>query len=155
MDKETTFRKTAAGLAAIANRHQGLTPRERALLILIDGKHTAGELTTLGGANGHTEQILQTLLAQGFIEAGPQARGAATEPTGPAMPLAQARGLAVRRLTDLLGPGADEICMRLEAVRSPHEFRALVRRVGATLRNVVGAQRAEQFVTELENIRTT
>lgn len=157
MDPDKLYRKTAAGSDAIATRHAALVPRERSLLILVDGKRSAGELARLGAGAGDAADVLATLLAQGFIEAVPgqaavaAARPAANEP----FPLAKARTLAVRRLNDLLGPSATDLCMRLEATHTPQEFRTAVRRVEAALREVVGPQRAAQFVSEVENPRAT
>lgn len=154
MDKETIYRKTAAGADAIATRHAALGPRQRSLLILVDGRRNAGELATLVTAGGDAGELLQGLLAQGFIEPLPAARAAAAPASPeakPAMPLAQARSLAVRRLNDMLGPSATDLCLRLEAARSVQEFRATLRRTESTLRNIVGNQRAADFVSELED----
>jgi len=155
MDKETIYRKTAAGADAIATRHAALGPRQRSLLILVDGRRDAGELAVLGAACGDAEELLRGLFAQGFIEPLP-ARAPAPAPVAaakPAISLAQARSLAVRRLTDLLGPGATDLCLRLEATHDANEFRAAVRRVEAALREVVGPQRAAEFLSEVENLR--
>lgn len=156
MDKETIYRKTAAGADAIATRHAALGPRQRSLLILVDGRRNAGELATLVAAGGDAGDLLQGLLAQGFIEPLPAARAAAAPASPeakPAMPLAQARSLAVRRLNDMLGPSATDLCLRLEAAHDAHEFLIAVRRIEAALREVVGPQRAAQFLSEVENVR--
>jgi hypothetical protein len=154
MDMATMYRKTSHGSDAIAHRHPALGPRLRSLLILVDGRRSVAELAALGAACGNTEELLRVLLAHGFIEplAAPATPAVPATATA-AVPLAQARTLAVRRLTDLLGPSATDLCLRLEATDSVPEFRIAVRRVEATLREVVGPQRAAQFVSEVENLR--
>lgn len=163
MDKDTTYRKTSSGVEAIAARNPALSQRQRSLLILVDGKRTGRELATLASGFGEVEDLLQPLLDQGFIEplahSKPAATAAATA-TAPAeakagTPFKQVRTVAVRRLNDLLGPGADELCIKLEAARNVDEFRAELKRVEAILRQVVGTQRAEQFITEVENLRAS
>lgn len=152
MDMETIYRKTGTGVDAIATRHAALAPRQRSLLILVDGRRTAGELATLGAGCGDPEELLQALLAQGYIE--PVPRPMAATPAAPeVLPLAQARTLAVRRLNELLGPGATDLCLRLEATHSAQEFRTAMRRAEAALREVLGPQRAAQFVQEVESLR--
>jgi hypothetical protein len=170
---ETTYRKTASGTDAIAVRHPALTPRQRSMLILMDGRRTDRELATLTSALGDTEELLQALLNLGFIEAVTSPRKSASLPAptasntpspaaassdlGAAMaaPLSKARSFASRRLNDLLGPAAAELCMKLEAARTKEEFRDALRRVEIILREVVGAKRAEQYVSEVENLRAS
>jgi hypothetical protein len=166
VDKDTRYRKTGSGMDAIATRHPGLPARQRSLLILVDGRRTAGELAVLTAAFGDTQELLQALLGQGFIEVVEQVHAVPSRPAplapaparqvdGEAVPLAKARSLASRRLIDLLGPGASELCMKLEATRTAEEFRGTLRRVEGILREVVGSQRAAQFVTEVESLRAS
>ncbi|HEY0825460.1 MAG TPA: hypothetical protein VGD76_16855 [Ramlibacter sp.] len=161
MDKDTAYRKTTSGVDAIAARNPALTQRQRSLLILVDGRRSAKELATLASGFGDVEELLQPLLEHGFIEPIGQRKAAHGAGTGgPAdpkagTPYAQVRSLAVRRLNDLLGPGAADLCIRLESARNVDEFRAALRRVEGILRQVLGGQRAEQFITEVENLRAS
>lgn len=162
MDKDTTYRKTPSGTEAIAARNPALSQRHRSLLILVDGRRSARELASLASGFGDIEELLQPLLNQGFIEpvapGRPATAAGARAPTaGPKAPLAfaQARTVAVHRLTDLLGPSASDLCINLEAARSAEEFRAALKRVENILREVVGAQRATQFVAEVEGVRAS
>jgi len=162
MDKDTTYRKTTSGSEAIAARHPGLSQRHRSLLILVDGRRNTRELATLASGFGDVEELLQPLLNQGFIEpiverkpaAATATASTATGPKAPA-PFLQARSVAVRRLTDLLGPSAETLCIKLEAARSAEEFRAALKRVEAILREAVGAQRAAQFLSEVDSVRAS
>lgn len=161
MDKDTTYRKTTSGSEAIAARHPGLSQRHRSLLILVDGRRNTRELATLASGFGDVEELLQPLLNQGFIEPVADRKPAATAATpatpagAKAAPFVQARSVAVRRLTDLLGPSAETLCIKLEAARSADEFRAALKRVEAILREAVGAQRAAQFLSEVDSVRAS
>jgi len=155
LDKDTVYRKTARGTEALAVRHGGLAPRQRALLILVDGRRIGQELASLGAACGDVEELMQTLLAEGYVE-GVAVAAAASEPrrssaAGTPLTLAKIRNQAVRRLTDMLGPHATELCLRLETAQSVQEFRATLRRIEAPLRQVVGTQRAAAFVNDLHD----
>lgn len=160
MDSETVYRKTPLGAEAIAKRDAALVPRERSLLIMIDGHRPVGELAALG----NVEEILQVLLARGLIEAVPSKRAgppqaaapdaAAARPAAPeplAFPAAQR--LAVRRLNDLLGPQATDLCLRLEKARTAQEFAAMVRQTEAALRQALGPQAASRFLQEFGKVR--
>ena len=154
LDKDTVYRKTVRGTEALAARHHGgLTPRQRSLLILVDGRRDGEELATLGAACGDVGELMQALLAEGYVEVAERAAAPAETRracAAPALTLAQARSQAVRRLTDLLGPNATDLCLRLEAAQSLQEFRATLRRTETTLRQVVGKQRAADYVSELD-----
>lgn len=196
LDKSATYHKSAKGAEAIATRQQsGLTPRQRSMLILVDGRRSYAELARLARVLGDPEQLLAQLSTEGYIEAGPPRAGPPTAPaplfdsdaldatwgylsgpvpldSGPvpldsmpqpldsapgalvtpaarAVSLDQAKTAAVARLKDLLGPEADDLCVRLEAAASPQEFRAAVRRTEAVLRAVVGPELAAQFLSEV------
>lgn len=155
LDKDSIYRKTARGTEALAVRQGGLTPRQRSLLILVDGRRDGQELATLGAACGDVAELMQALLAEGYVEpvaAAPAPAEARRSGSGAAsLTLAQARSQAVRRLTDMLGPNATDLCLRLESARSVQEFRATLRRTEATLRQVVGNQRAADFIGDLED----
>jgi hypothetical protein len=174
LDQTATYRKTAAGAQAIASRPAGLTPRQRSMLILVDGRRGWGELARLAQMLGDPAQLLEQLLQQGLIESarpGPASEPAAPAPSlessagsatarpaplGPTelrVPLQRAQQFAVERLSDLLGPAGEDLCAKLQATRSPQEFRASVRRTETVLRALVGPELAAQFTREVENLR--
>ena len=161
MDQDVIYRKTAPGLEAIATRSPALGPRERSLLIMVDGRRKVAELNAIGNAG----ELLPALLAKGFIEPVTPA-GAAYDPTQPAplegipapkapQPLSvqAAQRLAVRRLTDLLGPSATDLCLRVEKARTAPELVAALRHVEGTLRQVLGAPAAARFIQEVGRIQ--
>lgn len=59
--------KTPAGLAALKDRHGGLTPRQRAAFILFDGKRATDEVLAATAAMGITPEDVQAMLAQGLL----------------------------------------------------------------------------------------
>jgi hypothetical protein len=63
----TIFDKTDKGRDEIATRQYHLAPRLRTLLLLVDGKHTAGELLAKIASLGVTEASIAELLDNGFI----------------------------------------------------------------------------------------
>jgi hypothetical protein len=155
------YQKTAKGSEAIATRQHGLSPKARSLLILIDGKRSVEALCKLsGGALAEAEAFLRSLLDSGCIAqaaASPRAPAAsvATPPTRPApdgaapVSLADAQRYAVRRLTDLLGPNADDMCLRLEASRNAAEFQAVLARAEDMVRQLRGAAAAAEFASKM------
>lgn len=160
LDKDIVYRKTQRGVDALAIRQGGLTPRQRSLLILVDGRRNGQELATLGAACGEVAELLNAMLTEGYVErlgtapAAVEARRATAAPApAPApLPLAQVRIQAVRRLNDMLGPAAVDMCLRLEKAQSLQEFRATLHRVEASLGQVVGSQRAAAFVSDMEKL---
>jgi hypothetical protein len=76
------FDKTDKGREEIATRKYRLAPRQRTLLLLVDGKHGTEELLGKLAGIGVNEQSMAELLDNGFICAMPS--GAAQPPAEPA-----------------------------------------------------------------------
>jgi len=184
MDNKTQFRKSAKGSEAIAKRLYGLAPKQRSLLILIDGKRSVEDLAKMSAMFGDTMQLLAELEGGGFIEAdtaaAPVAPGvpamaampavaaasssvtaaafappADSAPEAPAgkVSLAEAKRFAVRKLTDLMGPMADSLCMRLESARNVEEYNAMIARIESILRETRGMNVAAGFTLSLADHR--
>lgn len=62
------FRKSALGTATFTKQNSGLTPSQRALLIMVDGKRSASDLRRFGGAFGDVNRVLRELYELGLIE---------------------------------------------------------------------------------------
>jgi hypothetical protein len=163
-DQTATYHKSALGAEAIATRSGALSPKLRSMLILIDGKRGFEELAKLGAMFGDPEQLMVQLAEQNLIEpvAGTAAaphRGATVPDTGPdsttttitRVSLREAQRFAVRQLTDMLGPAGEDLCMRIEATRTPQEFLVAIRKAEAMLRQFGSAERAERFATQMES----
>jgi hypothetical protein len=161
VQKNLVYHKSAKGTEAIATRQHGLGPKLRSMLIMIDGKRGFDELARLSTMLGDTEELLGQLLDQGFIEpvAGPPppaaaqpATASAPAPLAPAkaVSLAEAQRFVSRRLTDLLGPNADELCLRIEGARNLKDFQAAVTRAEGILRQYKSAQTAAEFAADVQ-----
>lgn len=158
--KNVVYRKSAKGSEAIATRQHGLAPKLRSILILIDGKRSFDELERLSSMLGDTEQLLGQLLEQGLIEPGAVAAPApavtsapvplAAASGKPAITLADAQRFVVRRLTDILGPNADELCLRIEATRNPRDLHTAVARAEGILRQYVSSNVAAEFMADAQ-----
>jgi hypothetical protein len=159
------YHKSAKGAEAIATRQHGLSPKQRSMLIMVDGKHSVEELVPLAQMLGNTEELLGQLLDQGFIEPGgsvssapaplasaPAALSPAAAPThGPGLTLVEAQRFVSRRLTDLLGPNAEELCLRIEGTKNVHDFQVAVARAEGMLRQFRSAHVAEEFAAEVRS----
>lgn len=160
IQKNRVYHKSAKGTEAIATRQHGLGPKLRSMLILIDGKRGFDELVRLSHMLGDTEELLGQLLEQGFIEpiAGPAPAPAASGSTSAPAPLAAAAPISLidaqrfvsRRLTDLLGPNAEELCLRIEAARNVHDFQVAVSRAEGILRQYKSAHTAAEFAADVQ-----
>jgi hypothetical protein len=160
----TLFRKTAKGQNEIETRAHRLTPRLRALLILVDGRRDAVALAALVQ---QADALLAELLAQGFVEALPEPEPAppppapVPRPAAPAAPTAPAatpvargsdfdtlRRSAVRALNDELGPAAEMLSIRLERSRSMAELRPLLVQAAQAVANMRGRAAAEAYAAK-------
>ncbi len=150
-------RKTAKGLAEIETRAHRLPPRLRSALILVDGKRSDEELAKM--VLQDPDGTLKALAEGGFIEAfegpaPPPPRAAPTRPAAPAPTPAptmaapsfeQTRKEAVRALTDLVGPMAEAVALRMEKARSAEELRPLLTLRMQIIANTRGRQMAADY----------
>lgn len=99
-----SYRKTDKGQAVIQQRLPGLTPRQRTLLLLCDGKRPTTELLQATAGLGCDEGDLAALLQQGCVEVVVLATPA--PPPSRPVPVAAApaaESAAVRRTDPLAG----------------------------------------------------
>lgn len=80
---ETVYTKTPAGQREITDRQLRLHPRLRSLLVLIDGRHRAGELLQTLSAIGITEASFEELERHGLVAASAASTPAPIEESGP------------------------------------------------------------------------
>ena len=158
--KDGIYRKSAKGSEAITNRQHGLAPKLRSTLILVDGKRSFPEIARLATALGDAEQHLTQLLDDGFIEeavAPPASAAPAPSLVGneavATTSLPEARRFAVRRLTDVLGPTAEDLCLRIESARTPQEYLTAIARAETLVRELRGQETAASFAADLQSHR--
>jgi hypothetical protein len=65
------FRKTALGVATFTKQVTGLSASQRALLIMIDGKRSAGDLRRFAATFGDVNRLLRELYDAGMVELDP------------------------------------------------------------------------------------
>ena len=119
----------------------------------------ADELARLSATPAELQQSFAQLLALGMIEPLPPPATAATAPVGtPAaaaaptriVTLAEAQRAAVRGLTNLLGPTADDLCLRIENARTAQELLAVIKRAEIAVRSARGAHAAAAFMADMQ-----
>ena len=154
------YRKSAKGLHELETRANRLMPRLRTALIVVDGRRSDVELRAL--IQAEPDATLLALLEGGYIEVSvtlaaaepPAVTSARAAPAAPVTQAAQAarqmadvRRLAVRSLTDRLGPGAETAALRIEKAQSWSELRAALEYGQRVLQLSLGASAATEFRT--------
>lgn len=158
VQKIAVYRKSARGADALARRDPALSMRLRSLLILVDGKRSADELARLSASPVEAEQLFAQLLQLAMIEPLPAqvpagGNGQAPSPAAAVAPTAtlrEAQRAAVRGLTDLLGPTADDLCLRIESARTAQDLLAVLKRAELAIRTARGAQAAAAFMADMQ-----
>jgi hypothetical protein len=169
----TIYRKTAKGQTEIETRAHRLSLRLRSALILVDGRRTDDEVRKLMAQQG--DDSLRLLDEQGFVEvigitqdaprppaaplraAEPLRQAAPVAPVAPVAPAAAAapavsardfattRTQAVRLFTDMVGPMAEALAIKMERARSPDELRPLMQTAQRIIGNARGGQAAADY----------
>ena len=159
VQRTAVYHKSDKGVQSLAARDPVLTPKLRSMLIMVDGKRTLEELAKLAGALVDAEQLMGQLLELQMVEAvaaaapGPAAGASSAPAPLTAVTLAEAKRFAVRRLTDLLGPTAEDLCLRIESTRTAADFAAAVKRAEAVLRDFGGSDMAASFARDMQSHR--
>lgn len=166
------YRKTAKGLEEIQTRAYRLPPRARSALILVDGQRSDDDLAKL--IQLQATETLASLREQAFIEVvsqvapavapvtvsraappGPAARVPEAEPAAtstdgrPRAGFQTVRREAVKRLTDLVGPAAETLAIRMERANDLDTLRPLVAQASNLIKSVRGQRQAEDYIAAL------
>jgi len=167
MSTNGIYRKTEKGRTEIATRANRLGMRERTMLIMVDDKTTRAGLLAKN-AHPTSEGILNSLLADGYIEivaggeaavaAPPVAAAPAAAPQAPSAPAAPAAAVpevevsmvsasrfACRALVTYLGPGADDLTALVEKCKTPDDLRARLEKCRDVIQGMAGKRKAEEF----------
>ncbi len=162
MDPDLVLQKTAKGREEIEKRTNRLDSRRRTMLILVDGRSSAGDLA---GKAGHIQEplaLLDSLLGEGYVHAGngaPQAAGsdpvpAAATAAGGSAPTGQALDLLKRRASKeierLMGPGGEGVALKLERAATYQDFLVEAHKTRDALQSFLGARKAEEFWNSLQ-----
>jgi imidazolonepropionase-like amidohydrolase len=82
--------------------------------------------------------------------AAPRPAAVAAAPAAPSVPPREfeaTRALAVRLFTDMVGPMAEALAIKMERARSPDELRTLVQTAQRIIGNARGGQAAAEYGT--------
>jgi hypothetical protein len=160
MANEIIYAKTQKGFEEMTRRTYRLPARMRALLIMIDGKQPAGELFARSNSPEESQQLLETLLRDGFVEPTggmPNTARAADQPSHqPAaseLALTAAKRYIVQALLDALGPEADHFTLQIESARNAAELHAAAIKFLEVIRSASDHRKAEAFRDGLVQLR--
>jgi hypothetical protein len=140
-----TMSKTTAGHQVLKDRSAGLSPRQRAALILFDGKRTVQDVLAVTSPTGVTPADIDRLVQMGLVaeqgashpELGPDSEPAGLSISVSPLPSANDRYLRAYevgiQLTAELGPRASHLLLAVEAAENLDELMALAPRLRAAL----------------------
>ncbi len=161
------YSKTPAGLNAIKDRSSGLTPRQRSVLIMCDGKRDSAEVLKNTAGLGATANDLETLVSMQMVSgiSPPVRQAAAPElgsvsaspapslnpvPASPASRVVSPEELkvlirrATKQLEGLLGPSCEPLSLKLEKSKTYDEFAIKI----YDIRRVLVSTRSEKIADE-------
>lgn len=132
MNPNSVLSKTQKGVREIETRENKLDHRLRALLIMVNGRATAGEIARKFEQLGDIGSMIDRLIAQGFVAEGagetvaPAAAAPAAPGTGTPAPgdLKRVQVELCTHLRNVLGPDADLITAKIEACKTMAELRS-------------------------------
>jgi hypothetical protein len=142
MELTAVFSKTMKGHDEISTRQNRLPFRVRAMLIMIDGRHTGSELVAQSIFGAEAEQHLALLLEGDFI-AAPTMRALLTG--HPAEDITFAKRYVLRTLRELLGPEAHPFALIIEKAKTAQELLQHLEKLREPLITGVGKKKADQF----------
>lgn len=152
------FAKTELGQDVLKNKTIPLSPRQRAMLIMADGKKDEVELLSLTAGIGGTLEDLQGLITQGLVVrvAGVPKPVAASGPVEPAMPTAkqaadfQTAYKAGVALTSKLGLRGFRLNLAMESAGTLDELKKLRPQVLEAMEKAHGATMAKQIMADFD-----
>ena len=150
MDPNATYVKTGKGQQEVQSRAFGLPLRSRTLLIMVDGRATAGTIIDKGKAAGNAAAYaaMQELEAQGFIAAA--STGAPEEPGTPERSLASARRYAIAQMRALPGPHGPAFVERLESAADRGTLVTMLERCRNAVQVATNEEGAKRFWAGVE-----
>ena len=135
MDPKTVLAKTDKGREEIETRKYKLEQRLRAVLITVNGKLTAGELVGQFSQASDINAQLEKLLREGFVQ----------QPLDDSARLKQVQTELGALISAALGPGGDNIALKIEGAKSVAELRAYLDSRRDVLDGALGKDKAAAF----------
>lgn len=159
------YSKTESGLNAIKDRSSGLTPRQRAVLIMCDAKRDSEEVLKNTAGLGVTGNDLQILVSMHMlVDISPAAVPPTAAPVGSIgastaakLPPQTSRSVspeelkilirrATKELENLLGPSCEPISLKLEKSKTYDEYAIKIHDIRRVLSSIRSEKVAEEFV---------
>jgi hypothetical protein len=154
MNLEQIPRKTDKGRVEVQTRAFRVGPRERSLLIMVDGKTPAKVLLARLSFMKKADKILDELRNGGFIDATPSVEVINVEIEAPSESLSDTMDSARRVARDFvlktLGPRGHDIAVKLERCQTRDVLMTLLTRCRDVITTAVGPKRAQDFWMEIE-----
>jgi len=150
----SVLRKTESGVNAIKIRDRALTPKQRMLLIQVDGAKSVAELLKSLSSPDEARQILGELLSTGYVHE-PDLPKAVVKPApvaakvsgiAPDASLKPAVQRATRLLESLLGPDSEPLCLQLEKCTGLDQFTARIHEIRKVVASIRSEKKADEFV---------
>jgi hypothetical protein len=154
MNLEHIPRKTEKGRVEVQTRAFRVGPRERSVLIMIDGKTPAKVLLAQLSFMNKADKILDELRSGGFIDAAspidvpPVDVGTMTGSLSDSME--SVRRVARDSVLKTLGPRGHELAVKLEHCDSHAVLTSLLGSCRDVIATAVGGQKAQEFWMEIE-----
>lgn len=155
MDLAHIPKKTEKGRVEVQTRAYRVGPRERSVLIMVDGKTPARLLVAKLAFMKKADEILDELCVGGFIDIGgtedyPAQRKTPVAPMTPLTEELRARRQFAREFVRVtLGPSADYMVLRLEGCHSRETLLPLLEECRDYIEVGAGQQKAQEFWNEL------
>ncbi|HEY5762135.1 MAG TPA: hypothetical protein VIS73_02910 [Rhodocyclaceae bacterium] len=158
MPSGTIYAKTQKGFEEMTRRTYRLPARMRSLLIMIDGHLPAGELFARAPHPEEAQQLIESLLKDGFIEpvggiddAGELSNAAsapldtAASAPSPDLALVAAKRYVAQAMLDALGPEADHFTVHIEAASDAGSLKAIALEYLDVIRGASDRRKADAF----------
>ncbi|MGB4116042.1 MAG: hypothetical protein WBK51_05810 [Polaromonas sp.] len=166
------YSKTELGLNAIKDRSAGLTPRQRSVLIMCDGKRSSDEILKNTAGLGVTVQDLESLVSQQMLVSSSPAvvQAAAVQTAAPVISSAspvpatkpelapdvrrtvspEELKILIRRATKqleaLLGPSCESMSLKLEKSKTYDDFAIKIHDIRRVLVSIRSEKIADEFL---------
>lgn len=154
MNLEHIPRKTEKGRVEVQTRAFRVGPRERSMLIMIDGKTPAKVLLDRLSFMKKADQILEELRSGGFIDSASPIEvphvEASTETGSLSDGMQSVRRAARDSVLKTLGPRGHELAMSLDRCDSHAVLTSLLGRCRDVIAATAGGQKAQEFWMEIE-----
>jgi hypothetical protein len=153
MELEHILRKTDKGRVEVQTRAYQVGPRERSVLIMVDGKTPARILLNKLAFMKKADTILDELRDGGFIDVCGSEFGSEAAKAPRFTPLTEEmrarRQFARHFIMETFGPSGDYMALRLEGCQSREALLPLLEECREYIEIGSGAKKAQQFWNEL------